>query len=145
MKVKMIVSIIFSFFTMIAMCTFIALYIHETKSTQRTFYQKYMDSLTYAYEEINTYLLTKKDLDMHYNMLLSDVGTARNLVFLLNDFSEEKQKTINTFHYCLVKYPEQMKNRLEETKIAIYDITANLDKGYDELELIIKSIDMLGN
>lgn len=141
----MIVSIIFSFFTMIAMCTFITLYINETKNTQRTFYQKYMDSLTYAHEEINIYLQTKKDLDMHYNMLLSDVGTARTLVFLLNDFSEEKQKTINTFHYCLVKYPEQMKDKLEESEIAIDDITANLDKGYDELELIIQSIDMLGN
>lgn len=145
MKMKMIVSIILSVFTTISMCIFIALYIDEGKKIQRTLRQKYTENLAYAGEEINTYLQTGKDLDIHYNMLLSDIGTARNLVFLLDNFSEEKKKTINTFHYCLVKYPEQMKGKLKESKTAIDFIAQNIDKGYDELQLIIESVDMLGN
>ena len=94
MKVKMITSIIVSFFTIIALCVFIALYFDEKAKTRRTF--------------------------------------------------EEKQKTINTYHYCLVKYPDQMKQKLEEARIAMDDVTANLDKGYDKLEGIINFIDKLG-
>ncbi|MGN0594992.1 MAG: hypothetical protein ACI4I6_07530 [Hominimerdicola sp.] len=144
MKVKMITSIIVSFFTIIALCVFIALYFDEKAKTRRTFEEKYMENLTYACEEIDTYLDTKIDVELHYNMILSDVGAARTLIFLIDDYSEEKQKTINTYHYCLVKYPDQMKQKLEEARIAMDDITANLDKGYDELEEIINSIDKLG-
>ena len=144
MKVKMITSIIVSFLTIIALCVFIALYFDEKAKTRRTFEEKYMENLTYACKEIDTYLDTKIDVELHYNMILSDVGAARTLIFLIDDYSEEKQKTINTYHYCLVKYPDQMKQKLEEARIAMDDITANLDKGYDELEEIINSIDKLG-
>ena len=140
----MITSIIVSFLTIIALCVFIALYFDEKAKTRRTFEEKYMENLTYACEEIDTYLDTKIDVELHYNMILSDVGAARTLIFLIDDYSEEKQKTINTYHYCLVKYPDQMKQKLEEARIAMDDITANLDKGYDELEEIINSIDKLG-
>lgn len=144
MKVKMITAIVLSILSVVAMCVFIALYFDEKANTQRTYREKYMENLTYACEEIDTYLETEKDLDLHYNMILSDVGAARNMVFLIDDYSVEKQKTINTFHYCLVKYPDQMKEKLKESRTAMDDITANLDKGYDELEKIIDSVDKLG-
>lgn len=144
MKVKMIAAIILSLFTTVALCVFIALYLDETAKTRRTFKEKYMENLSYACEEIDMYLDTKTDLELHYNMILSDVGAARNMIFLIDDYSEERQKTINTFHYCLVKYPDQMTEKLEESRAALDDITANLDKGYDELDEIIDSIDKLG-
>lgn len=144
MKVKMLASMILSLFTVIALCVFIALYFDLKAKTRQTYIEKYMENLTYACEEIDTYLDTKTDLELHYNMILSDVGAARTLIFLIDDYNEEKQKTINTFHYCLVKYPDQMKEKLEESRTAMDDITANLDKGYDELEEIIESVDKLG-
>lgn len=144
MKVKMIVSMIICFFALAAMCVFIALFLDEKEKVQRTYKEKYMENLTYACEEIDMYLDTKIDLDLHYNMLLSEVGSARTLIFLIEDYSEEKHKILNTFHYCLVKYPDQMKEKLEESRTAMDDITANLDKGYDELKEITDSIDKLG-
>ncbi|MGN0538155.1 MAG: hypothetical protein ACI4M3_09290 [Acutalibacteraceae bacterium] len=144
MKVKMITAIVLSILAIVAMCVFIALYFDKTDKTRHTFKEKYMENLTYACEEIDTYLDSKIDLELHYNMILSDVGAARTLIFLIDDYSAEKQKTINTFHYCLVKYPDQMKEKLKESRTAMDDITANLDKGYDELEKIIDSIDKLG-
>ena len=58
---------------------------------------------------------------------------------------EEEQKTINEIHYCFVKYPEQMKDRLKESSEAFRNIAGHLDKGYDEVSEIINSIDKLGN
>lgn len=144
MKVKMITSIVLSILSVVAMCVFIALYFDEKANVQRTYREKYMENLTYACEEIDTYFETERDLDLHYNMILSDVGAARTLVFLIDDYSVEKQKIMNTFHYCLVKYPDQMKEKLKESRTAMDDITANLDKGYDELEKITDSVDKLG-
>ncbi|MGN0114618.1 MAG: hypothetical protein ACI396_04785 [Acutalibacteraceae bacterium] len=144
MKAKMIAAIVLSIVAIVAMCVFIALYRDESAKIQRTYREKYMENLTYACEEIDTYLETKIDYDLHYNMIISDVGAARTLVFLMEDYSEEKKKTMNTFHYCLVKYPDQMKNKLKESRTAMDDVTANLDKGYDELNEIIDSIDRLG-
>ena len=144
MKVKMVAAITLSLFTTVALCVFIALYFEETAKNRRILKEKYMENLSYACEEIDTYLETKTDLELHYNMLISDVGAARSMIFLIDDYSAEKQKTINTFHYCLVKYPDQMTEKLEESRTAMDDITANLDKGYEELEAIIDSIDKLG-
>jgi hypothetical protein len=44
-----------------------------------------------------------------------------------------------------VKYPEQMSEKLEETSVALWDITDHLDKGYDEAEAIVDSIDKKGS
>lgn len=52
---------------------------------------------------------------MRYNMILSDMGSARSLVFLIDDYTDE-QKAINELHYCFVKYPEQMQGKLEDVK-----------------------------
>ena len=56
----------------------------------------------------------------------------------------EKQKTINEFHYCFVKYPEQMSKKLKDADTAIFDIAYGLDKGYDEAQAVVDSINKLG-
>ena len=55
------------------------------------------------------------------------------------------QKTINEIHYCFIKYPEQMRDKLPEASQAFHDVADHLDKGYDELRAIIESVDKLGN
>ncbi|MGN0629830.1 MAG: hypothetical protein ACI4JN_00745 [Ruminococcus sp.] len=144
MKIKMTIAIVICILSVIGMFVGFGLYADEKERTQITYHDKYIQNLTEAAIEIDTYLETNKDLQLHYNMLLSDIGAARNMVFVLDDFSEEKQKTINTFHYCLVKYPEQMQGKLQEIYTAVDDVSANLDKGYDEMNNIIESLDLLG-
>jgi hypothetical protein len=77
-------------------------------------------------------------------MVISDMGAARTLIFLIDDYTEQ-QKTINELHYCFVKYPEQMSGKLEEASQALNDILDHLDKGYDEAQAIVDSIDKKGN
>lgn len=144
MKIKMTIAIVISILSIIGMLVGFGLYADEKEKTQITYHDKYIQNLTEAAIEIDTYLETNKDLQLHYNMLISDIGAARNMAFVLDSFSEEKQKTINKFHYCLVKYPEQMQEKLEEIYTAVDDISANLDKGYDEINDIIETLDLLG-
>ena len=51
---------------------------------------------------------------------------------------------MNELHYCLVKYPEQMKNKLEDVSKALKDVYDNLDKGYDEMREVVDSVDKMG-
>ena len=71
------------------------------------------------------------------------MGAARAFVFLIDDYTEQ-QKTINELYYCFVKYPVQMKEKLEQTGAALTHITEHLDKGYDEVNEIVNSIEKLG-
>lgn len=145
MKRKMMIAIIVCILSLIGLFVFAGLYSNEKKNTQRTYYNIYIKNMEEACDEVSTYLQNGKDLEMHYNVLLSDVGTARNMIFELENISEEKQKQVNTFYYCLVKYPAQMQTRLDEIYTALDDVSANLDKGYDELAQITDSLDLLGN
>ena len=145
MKRKMMIAIIVCILSLIGLFVFAGLYSNEKKNTQRTYYNIYIKNMEEACDEVSTYLQNGKDLEMHYNVLLSDVGTARNMIFELENISEEKQKQVNTFYYCLVKYPTQMQARLDEIYTALDDVSANLDKGYDELAQITDSLDLLGN
>ena len=145
MKRKMITAIIWAIILLIALLVFIGLYIDKNRELKERYRSQYMRNLSDAADEIDTYLDRKIDYDLHYNMVLSDLGAARSFVFLLEDEEmTEKQKTINELHYCFVKYPEQMKNKLEDTSTALKDICDNLDKGYDEAEQIIDSVDKMG-
>lgn len=145
MKARMITAYVISIFAVAALCIFIALFIDEKGKTRRTYKLQYMKNLESACREIESYQNTGKDYDLHYSMILSDIGSARTLVFLIDDYSEERQKTINEFHYCLVKYPEQMSEKLDDALIAMSDITDNLDKGYEELDKLLQPIDKLGS
>ena len=105
MKRKMMIAIIVCILSLIGLFVFAGLYSNEKKNTQRTYYNIYIKNMEEACDEVSTYLQNGKDLEMHYNVLLSDVGTARNMIFELENISEKKQKQVNTFYYCLVKYP----------------------------------------
>lgn len=146
MKRKMITAIIWAIILLIALLVFIGLYIDKSKELKEKYRSQYLRNLSDAADEIDTYLDRKIDYELHYNMVLSDLGAARSFVFLIEDEEmTEKQKAINELHYCFVKYPEQMKNKLEDTSTALKDINDNLDKGYDEVRQIVDSVNKMGN
>ena len=113
MKAKMITAIVICIAALAGLFVFIGLYMDKSEEVRKTYISKYMENLSAASEEIDTYLESGKDLPMRYNMILSDMGAARSLVFLIDDYTDE-QKAINELHYCLVKYPEQMQGKLED-------------------------------
>ena len=144
MKAKMITAIIIAAASLIAAFIFAGLYSDQKKQNRLDHIDQYEKNLAQAADEIDNYLEKQTDYDLHYNMVLSDLGAARSMIFLISDYTKE-QKTINEIHYCFVKYPEQMKDRLKESSEAFRDIAGHLDKGYDEVREIINSIDKLGN
>lgn len=144
MKVKMITAMVICVVALIGLFVFIGLYNDKSEEVRKTYISKYMENLSAASEEIDTYLESGKDLPTRYNMILSDMGAARTLVFLIDDYTDE-QKAINELHYCFVKYPEQMQGKLEDVKKALDHITENLDKGYKEVNQIVDTIDKMGN
>ena len=116
------------------------------KENQQRYKDQFLRNMSDAADEIDVYLKTKIDYDMHYNMVLSDVGAARSFIFLVEDEEwTDRQKTVNELHYCLVKYPDQMKNKLEDVSNALKDVYDNLDKGYDEMSAIVDSVDKMGS
>ena len=139
----MISAIIWSLILLIALLVFIGLYVDKSREIQTTYKKQYKQNLSDATEELDTYFDRKIDYDMHYNMVLSDIGAARSFVFLIEDYTEN-QKAINELHYCLVKYPKQMKTRLEAVNQGLKDIVDNLDKGYDEIREVVDSVDKMG-
>ena len=64
-------------------------------------------------------------------------------VFLVDDY-EDKQKSINGLYTVFIKYPEQTQKRLDEVAVFIKDVIANLDKGYEEMDKFVESIDKKG-
>ena len=136
MKAKMITAIVICIAALAGLFVFIGLYMDKSEEVRKTYIAKYMENLSAASEEI--------DLQTRYNMILSDMGAARSLVFLIDDYTDE-QKAINELHYCFVKYPEQMQGKLEDVKKALDHITENLDKGYREVNEIVDSVDKMGN
>lgn len=144
MKRKMYIAITISIILAVALLIFIGLYTDEKKKTQLAYRTQYIENLTLAYEEINIYLEKGTDYQKHYNMVLSDMGTARSMIFLLEKCDARKQNIINELHYCFVMYPQQMSGKLKEASKAIEYITENLDKGYAEAEKLINSIDKKG-
>jgi hypothetical protein len=142
----MITAIIWSFILLIALLVFIGLYIDKSKEMNDKLRTQYKNCLSDAAEEIDTYLDRKIDLDLHYNMVISNLGTARSFIFLIDDDEQkEKQKAVNELHYCFVKYPVQMKTKLEAVSTALKDVYDNLDKGYDEMRQIVDSVEKMGN
>ena len=150
MKRKMITAIIWSFIMLIALLVFIGLYIDKSKEITDRFRSQYKQSIADAADEIDTYLDTQVDYDMHYKMLISNIGAARSFIFLLEEDDDKKnnmtenQKAVNELHYCLVKYPEQMKTKIEDVSKALHDVYDNLDKGYDEMRAIVDSVNKMG-
>lgn len=143
MKARMVTAIIISVVLAIVMLVFIGLYADSTHKIQETYQTQYAKCIKLASDELGTYLERKTDYNIHYSMLVSDIGSARTLAFLIDNFTAH-QKTINEFQYALVKYPEQMKSKLKAVHTALVHLTENLDKGYDELDKITNGINKLG-
>lgn len=143
MKAKMLTAIFIAIAALAAAFIFAGLYSDEKTKTRLAYITQYEDNITKAAEEIDKYLEKQTDYDIHYSMVLSDLGAARSMVFLVDDYTD-KQKTINELHYCFVKYPQQMSGKLEEASEALHHIAEHLDKGYDEAQAIVDSIDKKG-
>ena len=144
MKAKMITAIVIAIASLIAAFIFAGLYFDQRQKNRLAYIDQYEKNILQAAEEIDKYNEKQTDYELHYNMVLSDLGAARSIIFLVDDYTD-KQKIINEIHYCFVKYPEQMKGKLEESAQAFHDIADHLDKGYEEVQKITDSIDKLGN
>ena len=143
MRQKMLRAIVIAIILGIALTVFIALYVAETKRVQETYRVQYNKSLISVLEDIHSYQNADGDFELRYRMLVSDMASANSFAFLLNDFTE-RQKSINGLYTVVIKYPEQTQKRIDEVEVIFADLTANLDKGYDEMDEFVASIDLKG-
>ncbi|MBO4523229.1 MAG: hypothetical protein J5723_00950 [Ruminococcus sp.] len=139
----MISAIVLFLITFVALLVFIALYMDEVKRVQETYKKQYRTGLQDVITDIESYKNAEGDLELRYMRIVSDLSGANAFVFLIEDLDEEK-KTINEVSTCLIKYPEQMKGKLDELETAINDILEDLDKGYDEAQALVDSVDKQG-
>ena len=144
MKAKMVTAIFIALAAVIAVFVFAGLYFDQRRMNRLEYIDQYENNILLAAEEIDKYNEKQTDYDLHYNMVLSDLGAARSIIFLIDDYTE-KQKIINELHYCFVKYPNQMREKLDDSSKALHDIADHLDKGYDEAKEIVDSINKLGD
>ena len=144
MKAKMVTAILIALAAVVAVFVFAGLYFDQRRMNRLEYIDQYENNILLAAEEIDKYNEKQTDYDLHYNMVLSDLGAARSIIFLIDDYTE-KQKIINELHYCFVKYPNQMREKLDDSSKALHDIADHLDKGYDEAKEIVDSINKLGD
>lgn len=143
MKRRMIRAIILFLITFVALIVFIALYIDETKRVQETYRKQYKTNLVKVSQDIDSYTNGEGDLELRYMRIVNDMSAANAFKFLI-DSPEEEKRTINEITTCLMKYPEQMKEKLGDMKNALDDIIEDLDKGYDETQKVVDSVDKKG-
>ena len=144
MKRRMVNAYILLVIVFIALLVFIGLYLDEKRRVQETYRAQYKINLKHVSEDIEAYLDGEADKEMRYWRLTSDMSSVNSFAFLIEDF-EDQQKTINEVYSCLIKYPEQMPERLEDLNTAIEDIYSDLDKGYEEADAVVASVDKLGH
>ena len=142
-KRRMISAIILFLITFVALLVFIALYMDEAKRVQDTYKRQYRSNLGDVIEDIDSYKNAEGDLELRYRCIINDMSGANSFVFLIDDLENEK-KTINEVNTCLIKYPEQMREKLDELKQALSDILDDLDKGYEEAQTLVDSINKKG-
>ena len=143
MKRKMVRAIVLAILSLIALAVFVALYIAETAKVKEKFRQQYRKSLDTFSLDLDNYLNADGDFEFRYRVLLSDISNVNAFVFLVDDY-EDKQKSINGLYTVFIKYPEQTQKRLDEVAVFIKDVIANLDKGYEEMDKFVESIDKKG-
>lgn len=143
MKRRMIRAIILFVITFIALLVFIGLFIDETRRVQETYRKQYKVAIGDVIDDLDSYINAEGDLDLRYMRIVSDMSSADSFAFLIDSFESEK-KVINELHTCFMKYPEQMKEKLEETRTALQDILDELDKGYDEAAAVVESVNKKG-
>ena len=118
MKAKMITAIVIAILSLFAIFVFARLYFDQRQNNRLEYIAQFEESISQAAEEIDKYIEKKTDYDLHYNMVISDLGAARAMIFMVDDYTE-KQKVINEIHYCFIKYPEQMKEKLPDRKSVV--------------------------
>lgn len=143
MKKKVVRAVIIAIITTIALAVFVALYIDERQKVQATYQKQYEIGLRAVIEDINSYQKAEGDLEFRYRRLVSDMNMAASFLFLL-DGKEDKKKNIQELYTVLLRYPEQSVTKLDDMKTAVDDILQGLDKGYDEAQKIVDSIDKKG-
>lgn len=143
MKRKMVGAIVALIFTLAVLAVFIALYIDETHRVQDTYYAQFHKCLETTIADIESYNGAEADFEFRYRRVVADMSSVNSFSFLLNG-NEEHKKTVNELYTAFLKYPEQMSSKMEEAKTALEDMHANLDKGYDEADELIKSLDLKG-
>ncbi len=143
MKRRMISAIVLFLITLVALLVFIALYVDEVSRVQETYRRQYRTGLIDVVEDIASYRNAEGDFDLRYRCIINDMSGANSFAFLIEDLDDEK-KTINEVNTCLIKYPEQMSGKLEELEKALSDILDGLDKGYEEAQALVDSINKKG-
>ena len=143
MKRRMISAIILFLITFVALLVFIALYMDEVKRVQETYKRQYRTGLEDVVTDIESYRNAEGDKELRYRHILSDMSGANAFAFLIDDLDDEK-KTMNEVGVCLLKYPEQMSGKLDELETAVQDILDDLDKGYEEAQALVDSINKQG-
>ena len=146
MKKRMIRAIVLLVIALIALMTFIGLYIDQKQRVQETYRIHFHADLEKASAAIDSYLDAEGDLPLRYRRILSEVSSADAFAFIMTGLTEDQKRAFNQLHACLLKYPEQMqeKQRLEDMRTSINDIHDDLDKGFIEASGIVASIDKKG-
>ena len=147
MKKRMIRAFILFGITFLALLVFIGLYIDETRRVQETYRAQFNANLAHTADSVDAYLNGDGAWGLKYRRILSDMSSADSFAFLLKNLSEQQKITVNEMHTCLLKYPEQMqeKERLEALRQAVTDLQSNLDKGFEEAEALVSTIDRKGH
>lgn len=146
MKKRMLRAIALFLITLIALVIFIGLYIDEKRRVQETYRKQFISCLTLTGEAIDSYLDGEGDFPLRYRRILINISSADSFAFLMENLTEKQKITVNQLSTCVLKYPEQMqeRERLEKMKTAVADISANLDKGFDEAQQVVDSVDKQG-
>lgn len=147
MKKKVIRTVVALVITVIALAIFIALYVDETRRVQETYRAQYLTCVEAVITDIDSYQNAEADYDFRYRRIVADMNSVSSFAFLLQseDF-EEKKKTVNELYTVFLKYPQQMQeaDKMAAARTALEDIYANLDKGYEEAQALVDSIDKKG-
>ena len=69
MKAKMITAMVICIAALAGLFVFIGLYMDKSEEVRKTYIAKYMENLSAASEEIDTYLESGKDLPTRYNRI----------------------------------------------------------------------------
>ncbi len=144
MKRRMVSAIAIASVTLISLLVFIALYADAMRRIQETYRRQYITELGHMSRDIAAYRDAEGDHELRYRMIISDASCAGSYLFLL-DGHEREQITINEVKTCLIKYPEQMSGKMEELQTAVDDIIAELDKGYEEADELVASVNKKGH
>ena len=146
MKRRMIRAITLLIIAIIALLVFIGLYIDETNRVQETYRTMFATYLTDTTSSIDSYLNAEGDKPLRYRRILADYSSANSFGFLMTSLTDEQKTSLNELHACLLKYPEQMQKEdtLKAMKTAVTDISQSLDKGFEEADKIVASIDKKG-